>query len=40
MKYTVVVRGAPPPDLACKIAQAHTEALKAAQTGRKKPEEK
>ncbi len=30
MIYTVVVKGAPPPDLARKVAEAHAAAIQAA----------
>lgn len=37
MIYTVVVKGAPPPDLARKIAQAHAAALQAAKAKNVRP---
>ncbi len=35
MTYTILVIGAPPQNLAKKIAEAHAEALKSAQTRQK-----
>ena len=37
MIYSVVVKGAPPPDLARKIAEAHVEALKSTMKRSNRP---
>ena len=36
MNYSIVVKGAPPPDLARKIAEAHAAALQAAKVKKSK----